>query len=53
MKSTAQAWESQGHGGKGEEGGKGKEGKFISVLLLLGQSAGPCIKKTTAFEMSP
>lgn len=46
MKSAAQAWESQGHGGKG------KEGKFISVLLLLGQSAGPCIKKTTSFEMS-
>lgn len=34
-----------------EEGGRGCEGKFIPVLLLLGQSTGPCIKKTTAFEV--
>lgn len=52
MKSTAQA---RGGTGTQREGRvrKGEEGKFISVLLLLGQSAGPCIKQTTAYEMSP
>lgn len=36
---------SHGDTGKERRGGKGKEGKCISGLMLLGQSAGPCIKK--------